>query len=67
MDSMGGVLTVFGVLFVLFVLGLVFGSFFTVETAQVAIVHARPRQREIHLSRRRNRFWRAAFLVFCVS
>jgi regulator of protease activity HflC (stomatin/prohibitin superfamily) len=38
MDSMGGVLTVFGVLFVLFVLGLVFGSFFTVETAQVAIV-----------------------------
>ncbi len=35
---MGGVLTVFGVLFVLFVLGLVFGSFFTVETAQVAIV-----------------------------
>jgi len=38
MDSMGGVLTVLGVLFVIFVLGLVFGSFFTVETAQVAIV-----------------------------
>ncbi len=38
MDSMGGVLTVFGVFFVIFVLGLVFGSFFTVETAQVAIV-----------------------------
>jgi len=38
MDSMGGVLTIFGVVFVIFVLGLVFGSFFTVETAQVAIV-----------------------------
>jgi regulator of protease activity HflC (stomatin/prohibitin superfamily) len=38
MDSMGGVLTIFGVIFVIFVLGLVFGSFFTVETAQVAIV-----------------------------
>jgi regulator of protease activity HflC (stomatin/prohibitin superfamily) len=38
MDSMGGVLTVLGVFFVIFVLGLVFGSFFTVETAQVAIV-----------------------------
>ena len=38
MDSMGGVLTVLGVLFVIFVLGLAFGSFFTVETAQVAIV-----------------------------
>jgi regulator of protease activity HflC (stomatin/prohibitin superfamily) len=38
MDSMGGVLTIFGVIFVIFVLGLVFSSFFTVETAQVAIV-----------------------------
>ena len=38
MDSMGGVLTVLGVFFVIFVLGLLFGSFFTVETAQVAIV-----------------------------
>ncbi len=38
MDSMGGVLTAVGVIFVIFVLGLVFGSFFTVETAQVAIV-----------------------------
>jgi regulator of protease activity HflC (stomatin/prohibitin superfamily) len=38
MDSMGGVLTIFGVIIVIFVLGLVFGSFFTVETAQVAIV-----------------------------
>jgi regulator of protease activity HflC (stomatin/prohibitin superfamily) len=38
MDSMGGVLTVLGVFFVIFVLGLVFASFFTVETAQVAIV-----------------------------
>jgi regulator of protease activity HflC (stomatin/prohibitin superfamily) len=38
MDSMGGMLTVLGVFFVIFVLGLVFGSFFTVETAQVAIV-----------------------------
>jgi regulator of protease activity HflC (stomatin/prohibitin superfamily) len=38
MDSMGGVFTVFGVLFVLLILGVVFGSFFTVETAQVAIV-----------------------------
>jgi regulator of protease activity HflC (stomatin/prohibitin superfamily) len=38
MDSMGGVLTIFGVIFVIFILGLVFGSFFTVETAQVAIV-----------------------------
>jgi regulator of protease activity HflC (stomatin/prohibitin superfamily) len=38
MDSMGGVLTILGVIFVIFVLGLVFGSFFTVETAQVAIV-----------------------------
>ena len=38
MDSMGGVLTVLGVLFVIFVLGMAFGSFFTVETAQVAIV-----------------------------
>jgi regulator of protease activity HflC (stomatin/prohibitin superfamily) len=38
MDSMGGVLTVLGVFFVIFVLGLVFSSFFTVETAQVAIV-----------------------------
>ena len=38
MDSMGGVLTVLGVFFVIFVLGLVFGSFFTVETAQEAIV-----------------------------
>jgi regulator of protease activity HflC (stomatin/prohibitin superfamily) len=38
MDSTGGVLTIFGVIFVIFVLGLVFGSFFTVETAQVAIV-----------------------------
>jgi regulator of protease activity HflC (stomatin/prohibitin superfamily) len=38
MDSMGGVLTVLGVFFVIFVLGLMFGSFFTVETAQVAIV-----------------------------
>jgi regulator of protease activity HflC (stomatin/prohibitin superfamily) len=38
MGSMGGVLTIFGVIFVIFVLGLVFGSFFTVETAQVAIV-----------------------------
>ncbi|HXE35873.1 MAG TPA: SPFH domain-containing protein [Verrucomicrobiae bacterium] len=38
MDSMGGVLTIFGVIFVILVLGLVFGSFFTVETAQVAIV-----------------------------
>jgi regulator of protease activity HflC (stomatin/prohibitin superfamily) len=38
MDSMGGVLTVFVVIFVIFVLGLVFSSFFTVETAQVAIV-----------------------------
>jgi len=38
MDSMGGVLTVLGVFFVIFVLGLVFSSFFAVETAQVAIV-----------------------------
>ena len=38
MDSMGGALTIFGVIFVIFVLGLVFSSFFTVETAQVAIV-----------------------------
>jgi regulator of protease activity HflC (stomatin/prohibitin superfamily) len=38
MDSMGGMLTVLGVFFVIFVLGLVFSSFFTVETAQVAIV-----------------------------
>jgi regulator of protease activity HflC (stomatin/prohibitin superfamily) len=38
MDSMGGMLTVLGVFFVIFVLGVVFGSFFTVETAQVAIV-----------------------------
>jgi regulator of protease activity HflC (stomatin/prohibitin superfamily) len=38
MDTMGGVLTVLGVFFVIFVLGLVFSSFFTVETAQVAIV-----------------------------
>jgi regulator of protease activity HflC (stomatin/prohibitin superfamily) len=38
MDSMGTGLTVLGVFFVIFVLGLMFGSFFTVETAQVAIV-----------------------------
>jgi regulator of protease activity HflC (stomatin/prohibitin superfamily) len=38
MDSAGTLLTVLGVFFVIFVLGLVFGSFFTVETAQVAIV-----------------------------
>jgi regulator of protease activity HflC (stomatin/prohibitin superfamily) len=38
MDATGGVLTVLGVFFVIFVLGLVFASFFTVETAQVAIV-----------------------------
>jgi regulator of protease activity HflC (stomatin/prohibitin superfamily) len=38
MDSMGTALTVLGVFFVIFILGLVFGSFFTVETAQVAIV-----------------------------
>jgi regulator of protease activity HflC (stomatin/prohibitin superfamily) len=38
MDSTGGMLTILAVIFVLFVLGLVFGSFFTVETAQVAIV-----------------------------
>jgi regulator of protease activity HflC (stomatin/prohibitin superfamily) len=38
MDSMGAVLTVVGVIFVIFTVGLVLGSFFTVETAQVAIV-----------------------------
>ncbi len=38
MDSMGGMFAVLGVFFVIFILALVFGSFFTVETAQVAIV-----------------------------
>jgi regulator of protease activity HflC (stomatin/prohibitin superfamily) len=38
MDSMGGMFAVLGVFFVIFVLSVVFGSFFTVETAQVAIV-----------------------------
>jgi len=38
MDATGTVLTILGVFFVIFVLALVFGSFFTVETAQVAIV-----------------------------
>ena len=38
MDPAGVVLTVLGVFVVIFVLALVFGSFFTVETAQVAIV-----------------------------
>jgi regulator of protease activity HflC (stomatin/prohibitin superfamily) len=38
MDSMGAVLTVVGVIFVIFTVGLVLGSFFTVETTQVAIV-----------------------------
>jgi len=38
MDAAGTVLTILGVFFVIFVLALVFGSFFTVETAQVAIV-----------------------------
>ena len=38
MDATSTVLTILGVFFVIFVLALVFGSFFTVETAQVAIV-----------------------------
>ncbi|HKN75370.1 MAG TPA: SPFH domain-containing protein [Candidatus Acidoferrum sp.] len=38
MDSAGTLLTILGLFFVIFVLGLIFGSFFTVETAQVAIV-----------------------------
>jgi regulator of protease activity HflC (stomatin/prohibitin superfamily) len=38
MESTGVVLTFLGVVFVIFVLSVVFGSFFTVETAQVAIV-----------------------------
>lgn len=38
MDLTGAVFTVAGIFFVIFVLAVVFGSFFTVETAQVAIV-----------------------------
>jgi regulator of protease activity HflC (stomatin/prohibitin superfamily) len=38
MDATGTILNFFGVLLVIFILSVVFGSFFTVETAQVAIV-----------------------------